>query len=108
MCTFSSAIETTAVSRSTVEYTATVRTPISRHVRATRSAISPRLAIKILLNTIAHPAVGLGHGRKLHQRFAVFDRLAVHFQDLDDPPDSRSLHRQHQLHRLDNGNLLPG
>src|SRR5205814_3626422 len=32
------------------EYTATVRTPIRRAVRATRQAISPRLAIRILSN----------------------------------------------------------
>src|SRR5581483_4237946 len=32
------------------EYTATVRTPMRLHVRATRTAISPRLAIRILSN----------------------------------------------------------
>mmetsp|Transcript_5983 Transcript_5983/g.17310 ORF Transcript_5983/g.17310 Transcript_5983/m.17310 type:complete len:164 (+) Transcript_5983:1925-2416(+) len=32
------------------EYTATVRTPSRRHVRITRHAISPRLAIRILSN----------------------------------------------------------
>ena len=40
-----------AMLRATVEYTATVAIPISRHVRMTRSAISPRLATRIFLNS---------------------------------------------------------
>src|SRR5689334_12783828 len=51
MHTASSAKRTCRLSRSAVEYTATVLMPISRHVRITRNAISPRLAMSIFLNT---------------------------------------------------------
>src|SRR6266542_3947439 len=50
MQTSSSAKRTCSDSRSASEYTATVWTPSSRHARITRSAISPRLAIRIFLN----------------------------------------------------------
>src|SRR5712691_4872569 len=43
----------TRPARSASEYTATVRTPSRRAVRITRQAISPRLAIRILPNTLA-------------------------------------------------------
>ena len=49
MQTASSANLTGSESRSIVEYTATVLTPISRHVRMMRSAISPRLAMRTFL-----------------------------------------------------------
>ncbi len=39
--------------RSTSEKTATVRIPISLQARSTRTAISPRFAIRILRNTFA-------------------------------------------------------
>src|SRR5882757_1729045 len=39
-------------SRSSSEYTATVVMPSSRHVRMTRTAISPRLAMRTLLNNV--------------------------------------------------------
>src|SRR5579871_1540563 len=48
MRTASSAATTCAAFRSASEYTATVRIPMARAVRMTRSAISPRLAIRIL------------------------------------------------------------
>src|SRR5690606_13050788 len=48
--TASSAKRTCRLSRSAVEYTATLLIPISRHVRIIRNAISPRLAINIFLN----------------------------------------------------------
>src|SRR5439155_3612183 len=50
MQTSSSANRTCSDSRSASEYTATVSTPSSRHARMTRSAISPRLAMRTLLN----------------------------------------------------------
>src|SRR5258706_1696908 len=53
METSSSAKRTWSDSRSASEYTATVCTPSSRQARMTRSAISPRLAIKTFLNTSA-------------------------------------------------------
>src|SRR5258706_4563491 len=49
----SSASATWRASRSASEYTATVRTPISRAVAITRQAISPRFAIRILPNMSA-------------------------------------------------------
>src|SRR3982751_1190775 len=51
MQTSSSAKRTWSDSRSASEYTATVCTPSSRHARMTRSAISPRLAMRTFLNT---------------------------------------------------------
>src|SRR5687767_1573932 len=50
MCSASSHAATCAAWASASEYTATVRTPRRRAVAATRQAISPRLAIRILLN----------------------------------------------------------
>ena len=50
MQTFSSAKRTCKASASAVEWTATERKPISRQARITRSAISPRLAIRTFLN----------------------------------------------------------
>src|SRR5688572_16233178 len=50
MHTSSSAKRTCRLSRSASEYTATVWMPSSRHARITRSAISPRLAIRTFLN----------------------------------------------------------
>src|SRR5215210_3919070 len=62
MQTSSSAKRTCSDSRSASEYTATVCTPSSRQARMTRSAISPRLAIRTFLNMHAPracpPAVG--------------------------------------------------
>jgi hypothetical protein len=46
----SSAMRTCIASESAVEWTATDRMPISRQARTTRSAISPRLAIRIFSN----------------------------------------------------------
>src|SRR5665213_449770 len=47
----SSARRTCSALRSSSEYTATVAMPISRQVRMTRTAISPRLAIRTFFNT---------------------------------------------------------
>src|SRR3954462_11688525 len=53
MHTSSSAKRTCSDSRSASEYTATVWMPSSRQARMTRSAISPRLAIRTFLNMSA-------------------------------------------------------
>src|SRR5207253_3265006 len=50
MHTLSSASRTCMASASAVECTATVAMPSSLHARSTRSAISPRLAMRILSN----------------------------------------------------------
>src|SRR3954470_3116454 len=60
MHTSSSANRTCSDSRSASEYTATVWMPSSRQARITRSAISPRLAIRIFLN---NGLVGLDYQR---------------------------------------------
>ncbi len=56
MQTLSSASRTCIASASASECTATVAMPISLHARMTRSAISPRLAIRIFSNIAAPPA----------------------------------------------------
>ena len=48
----SSAMRTCIASASAVEWTATVLMPSSRQARWIRSAISPRLAIRIFLNMV--------------------------------------------------------
>src|SRR3954471_13954520 len=49
-----SAARTCGASRSASEYTASDSMPISRHARAMRIAISPRLAIRTRLNIAIH------------------------------------------------------
>src|SRR3972149_37075 len=71
MQTDSSASLTYLASVSATEYTTTVRMPSSRQARWMRSAISPRLAIRIFSNTSADE----------EKRLTVFDRLAVFDQD---------------------------
>src|ERR1700690_2875938 len=95
MQTLSSARRTCMASASAVECTATVAMPSSLQARSTRSAISPRLAIRILSN-IQTP-------RSLddHQRLAVFHRAAVLDQDLDHRAGARRRDLVHGLHRLD-------
>src|SRR5580658_5649444 len=101
MQTLSSASRTCMASASAVECTATVGMPSSLHARRTRSAISPRLAIRILSNIstleansewqIASrgrgPSFGIRHSLFAslddHQRLAVFDRLTVLDQNLN-------------------------
>src|SRR5882762_4795519 len=51
----SSARRTGSECASAVEWAMTVRIPISRQVRMIRSAISPRLAMRILWNTLLPP-----------------------------------------------------
>src|SRR5258705_11435784 len=64
----SSASATCRASRSASEYTATVRMPMSRAAVMTRHAISPRLAMRILRNTL------LPLPRRLYaHRFEILD-----------------------------------
>src|SRR5579885_1418391 len=100
MQTLSSASRTCMASASAVECTATVLIPSSLQARRMRSAISPRLAMRILSNIVPFRRgewrIGVANragGRSLfatrhsplfdnHQRLAEFDRLAVLDKDL--------------------------
>src|SRR5450631_3751343 len=95
MHTLSSARRTCMASASAVECTATVGMPSSLQARRTRSAISPRLAIRIFSNMA--PTLSLDD----HQRFAEFHRLGVFEQDLHDRARLGSGNLVHGLHRLD-------
>src|SRR5678809_514802 len=97
MQTFSSAKRTCSESVSAVEWTATVLMPISRHARITRSAISPRFAMRTFLNTL------LGQSEEV---LPVFDVLAVLNEDLFDLAFELGLDLVHQLHRLDDADDL--
>src|SRR5271154_2604951 len=99
MQTLSSASRTCIASSSAVECTATVGMPSSLQARSTRNAISPRLAIKILSNT---PLLDD------HQRFAIFDRLAVFDENLNHGAGTRRRNLVHRLHRLDDDERLAG
>src|SRR6185436_14721335 len=91
MHTDSSASLTYFASVSASECTTTVRMPISRQARWMRSAISPRLAMRIFSNTLAEDEEGL----------AVLDRLPVLDQDRLDDAGGVGVDLVHQLHRLD-------
>src|SRR5882757_4169423 len=96
MQTLSSASRTCIASASAVECTATVAMPSSLQARSTRSAISPRLAIRILSNILAvQPSLNN------HQRLAVLDGMAVLEQDLDHRAGARRGNLVHGFHRLD-------
>src|SRR6185437_10233385 len=89
MQTLSSARRTCMALASAVECTATVLMPMSRQARWMRSAISPRLAIRIFSN-IAFPislapivfVLMPGELFEHHHDLAVLDRRAVLDQDL--------------------------
>src|SRR5258707_15037034 len=84
MQTLSSASRTCMASASAVEWTATVRMPISRQARWMRSAISPRLAIRTFSNMPVPEPVAAPSCRSIdhHQHFAILHRPAVADQDL--------------------------
>src|SRR5262250_2666506 len=93
MHTLSSARRTCMASASAVECTATVGTPSSLQARSTRSAISPRLAIRIFSNIRGSDARHAPPRRGSfddHQRLAELDRLGVLEQDLADGAGARS------------------
>src|ERR1700731_2707061 len=100
MQTLSSARRTCMASSSAVEWTATVRMPSSLQARSTRSAISPRLAIRILSN--------IGPLLDDHHRLAVLDRLAVSDQNLNHRAGARRRDLIHRLHRFDDEQRLAG
>src|SRR5262245_44667271 len=113
MQTDSSASRTYFASRSASECTTTVLIPISRHARCTRSAISPRLAIRILSNSLlsalAAATIGPGNAFSLtdhEQRLAEFDGLPVLGQDGLDHAGLVRLDLVHELHRLDDAQRL--
>src|SRR2546421_1552735 len=78
--------------------------PSSRQARMTRTAISPRLATRILENIRPPLVVG---GTEIQQRLVVLDHLAIRRVDREDPAAAGRGHRGEQLHRLDDGDLLP-
>src|SRR5690242_6271981 len=101
MHTLSSARRTCMASASAVEWTATVAMPSSLQARSTRSAISPRFAIKILSNIALRSAL-LDH----RQRLAIFDRLAVLHQYGGDGAGAGGGDLVHGLHGFDDEERL--
>src|ERR1035438_9097938 len=87
----SSAKRTCRLWRSASEYTATVRIPRSLQAQMTRTAISPRLAMRILLNRT--------DGK---QSLPILHRLAVHHQLGFYDAGCLRLNLIHELHGLDN------
>src|SRR5215203_1002556 len=104
MQTSSSANRTCSEFSSASEYTATVLMPSSRQAQMTRSAISPRFAIRIFLNMSCRcrPAredlssIGRPDGE---QPLAVLHRLAVFHVGADDLAVVFGGDLVHQLHR---------
>src|SRR6188474_3659231 len=105
MQTLSSASRTCMASASAVECTATVGMPSSWQARNTRSAISPRLAMRILSNIVRGcPRLSLDDD----ERLAELDRLAVLDQDLGYGARARRRNLIHGLHRLDDEQRVAG
>src|ERR671925_785575 len=100
MQTASSASSTCLSSRSAVECAATALMPSSRQARRIRSAISPRLAIRIFCST--------GALRRLddEQRLVELHGLLVLHQDLGDDARDVGLDLVEHLHRLDDADRL--
>src|SRR5512132_4700240 len=96
----SSASRTCMASTSAVECTATERIPISRQARRMRSAISPRLAIRILWNTSGSGESSLRRSGDQQQRLAVLDGHAAGDEQPFDAAGSMRLDRIEHLHRL--------
>src|SRR5512140_2294204 len=101
----SSAKRTCSELRSASLYTATALIPSSLQAQMTRSAISPRFAIRIFLNMDERVVLPLSDGEK---RLAVFHRLPVLDQFLDDLAAGVGLDLVHQLHRLHDAQHLSG
>src|SRR6185503_15005474 len=101
MHTVSSARRTCIASASAVEWTATVRMPISWQARWIRNAISPRLAISSLWMFTTASADD-------DERLIELDRLAVADKQLLDDPALRRGDRVHHLHRFDDQQGVAG
>src|SRR5258707_4969675 len=100
--------------RSASEYTATVRMPRSLAAQMTRSAISPRLAMRILLNItdpdiVARHVVAREDLRETfglsrpngEQRLAILHRTAIFHQLRRQDASGLRFDLVHQLHRFD-------
>src|SRR3954470_3726561 len=98
----SSANRTWSEWTSAVEWTATVLIPSSRAARMIRSAISPRLAMRIFENIRTKASCRL----ETEERLAVLDRAAVLDERLDQAARALGLDLVHQLHRLDDAEHL--
>src|SRR5438046_4596516 len=98
MQTLSSARRTCMASPSAVECTATVAMPSSLAARRMRSAISPRLAMRILSNMVAL--------LDDEQRLAVLDRLPVLHEDRRHGAGPRRGDVVEGLHGLDEEELV--
>src|ERR1039458_4941845 len=92
-----SANRTCELYRSASEYTATVLMPSSLQAQMTRTAISPRLAMRIFLNRT--------DGK---QSLPVLHRLPVHDQFTFDDFAGFALDLVHQFHALDDAEHLAG
>src|SRR5260370_31374813 len=122
----SSASRTCSEPRSASEYTATVLSPSSRHARMTRTAISPRFAIRTLENIAksdsrSWPCQGLpapasysaprrrsGRGIDEEQRLSVLHRRAVVHQHPGDATIHIAGDLIEHLHLLEDADRLPG
>src|SRR5690606_24051600 len=102
MQTLSLARRTCIASASAVECTATVLMPISRQARWTRSAISPRFAMRTFSNMRWRLPL-LDHEKRL----AEFDRLAVIDENARELAGTRRRNVVHGLHGLDDEDRLP-
>src|SRR5580698_165738 len=96
----SSANLTCSELRSASLYTATVRMPSSLQALITRSAISPRLAIRTLRS------MGKLDDPDSKQRLAVLDGLAIVDQALHNLACSIGFNLVHQLHRFHDAHHL--
>src|SRR5690554_5719737 len=104
MHTDSSAMPTCLRLRSTVECTATVRMPMAWQARRMRSAISPRLAIRIFLNGgMLRSALA-----DYEQRLVKFDRLTVFDQHRDHFTSKLRLNLIEHLHGFDQAQGVTG
>src|SRR3954452_24748331 len=109
MQTARSASRAASPSRSTVETTTTVSMPRARQARTTRTAISPRLATSTRRMVVRTGASTVGvslTGPDPEQHLLVLDHLGVAGADLHDLSGHRCDHRVHQLHDLDDRQLL--
>ena len=93
MQTASSANRTCRAFRSASEYTATVRTPSSRHARMMRSAISPRFAMRTFWN------IGTAGSDDTEEGLPELHGLSILDEDLRDLPAEFGVDLVHHLHR---------